>query len=201
MRLSDEQYEFIKGEVVALFEHYNVCCIPINGFELACKIGIKLVPYCSLSKQKFEAAMKVSTDGFYVEDIKGQDTIYYNDEKSYERINMTILHEIGHCVLDHQGGSDVEEAEAKFFAKYAAAPPPLIHYLNIDDPEDVSEIFCLSYTAAYYACNYYHKWLSFGENDYKDYEIRLLTLFLAAKASNESGRIYIQAKKKSLSDC
>ena len=35
MRLSAEQYEFIKGEVVALFERYDVRCIPISGFELA----------------------------------------------------------------------------------------------------------------------------------------------------------------------
>ena len=39
MRLTDEQYEFIKGEVVALFERYDVRCIPINGFELAYKMG------------------------------------------------------------------------------------------------------------------------------------------------------------------
>ena len=40
MRLSDEQYEFIKGEVVALFERYDVRCIPISGFELAYKMGV-----------------------------------------------------------------------------------------------------------------------------------------------------------------
>ena len=34
---------------------------------------------------------------------------------------MTILHEIAHCVLDHQEGTEIEEAEAKFFAKYALA--------------------------------------------------------------------------------
>jgi len=98
-KLTDEQYEFIKGEVVALFERYDVRCVPISGFELAYKMGIRLIPYSSLSKKKYEAAMKVSSDGFYVEDVEGRDKIFYNDSVVYERANMTILHEIGHCVL------------------------------------------------------------------------------------------------------
>ena len=65
MRLSDEQYEFIKGEVVSIFERYGVHCIPINGFELAYKMGIKLIPYSSLDEKKREAVMTISTDGFY----------------------------------------------------------------------------------------------------------------------------------------
>ncbi len=53
MRLDDEQYEFIKGEVVALFERYDVHGIPINGFELAYKMGIILVPYSSLNEKSW----------------------------------------------------------------------------------------------------------------------------------------------------
>lgn len=44
-RLSDERYEYIKKEVVHLFDCYGINCIPINGFELAYKLGIRLVPY------------------------------------------------------------------------------------------------------------------------------------------------------------
>ena len=195
-KLTDEQYEFIKGEVVALFERYDVRCVPISGFELAYKMGIRLIPYSSLSKKKYEAAMKVSSDGFYVEDVEGRDKIFYNDSVVYERANMTILHEIGHCVLDHKGESDEEEAEAKFFAKYAAAPPPLVHHLQSPNPDNVAEIFSITYTAAVYACNYYRKWLAYGETFYKDYEIRLLALFFAAEAGSEPRYVCFRAKKK-----
>lgn len=51
-RLADDRYEFIKEEVVHLFEHYGINCIPINGFELAYKLGIRLVPYSTLPKKK-----------------------------------------------------------------------------------------------------------------------------------------------------
>ena len=196
LRLADERYEFIKGEVVALFERYQIRCVPISGFELAYKMGIKLIPYSSLSKKQYEAVMKVSTDGFYVEDKNGRDIIYYNDTVVYERINMTILHEIGHCVLDHQGSSEEEEVEAKFFAKYAAAPPPLLHHLQSALPENVAGIFCITYTAAVYACNYYHKWLEYGETSYKDYELRLLALFFDAKTNGEQRYVCIRTKKK-----
>lgn len=179
MRLSDEQYEFIKGEVVALFERYDIRCIPISGFELAYKMGITLIPYSSLTEKQQSAVMKVSTDGFYIEDQFGNDLIYYNDDVgiSYERTNMTMLHEIGHCVLDHQGESDEEEAEANFFAKYAAAPPPLIHRIQPEMPEKIADVFNISYEAACYAMRYYQKWLTFGDEDYTEYEIRLLRLF------------------------
>lgn len=180
MKLSVDQYEFIKGEVVALFERYDVRCIPISGFELACKMGIKLIPYSSLSKKQHIAAMKLSSDGFYLENTFGTDIIYYNDAIPYERLNMTFLHEIGHCVLDHKGTSNEEEAEANFFAKYAAAPPSLVHRLSDKSPESIENTFRISYTAAVYASNYYQKWLAYGGSTYTDYEIRLLRLFDAA---------------------
>jgi Zn-dependent peptidase ImmA (M78 family) len=179
MRLSDERYEFIKGEVVTLFERYDVRGIPISGFELAYKMGITLIPYSALTEKQQSAAMKVSTNGFYVEDQLGNDLIYYNDDDgiSYERTNMTILHEIGHCVLDHTGESDEEEAEAGFFAKYAAAPPPLIHRIKPETPEEIANVFNISYEAACYAMEYYQKWLVYGNKDYIEYEVRLLHLF------------------------
>ena len=97
-RLSDERYEFIKEEVVHLFEHYGVNCIPINGFELAYKLGIRLISYSTLLKTKRKAAMRISEDGFFLETVD-EERIYYNDAKADEnfaRMNMTILHEIAH---------------------------------------------------------------------------------------------------------
>jgi Zn-dependent peptidase ImmA (M78 family) len=180
MKLTVEQYEFIKEEVVALFERYDVRCIPINGFELAHKMGITLIPYTSLSKEEQAAAMKISIDGFYMENRQGKDIIYYNNKAPYKRTNMTILHEIGHCVLDHKGESAQEEAEANFFAKYAAAPPPLIDLIKPKDPKDIADMFDISQEAAIYAMDYYQKWLLYGRQKYTAYKIRLLTLFHVA---------------------
>lgn len=122
-KLTDEEYEFIKGEVIHIFKEYNVKCIPVSGFEIASKMKITLVAYSGLSKKKLKAAFEASEDGFFYEE-KGREYIYYNDiDRGYERQNWTILHEIGHIVLDHVGHGEKEEDEANFFAKYAIAPP------------------------------------------------------------------------------
>jgi len=160
-KLPDNTYEFIKGEVADLFERYDIRCIPISGFELAVHMEITLIPYSILSEKKRQAAMKYSEDGFYYDDLPLGERIYYNDAMPYYRINMTILHEIGHAVLGHNEEMDPEEreVEAKFFAKYAAAPPVLVHRIDPQCPEEIMEVFDIGYEAAVYAFAYYHVWL------------------------------------------
>lgn len=181
MKLENDDYEYIKSEVIDLFERFDVRCIPISGFELAMKMGIVLIPYSSLADRKQHAAYSISPDGFLFEPGDGKEYIYYNDSIDYERANMTILHEIGHDVLGHHEKMDqqVREAEAAFFAKYAAAPPPLIHRIKPKYPEDIEAFFGISHFAAQIAYEYYHKWLTQHERvgRYLTYEKRLLELF------------------------
>ena len=161
-KLSNKEYEYIKEVVAHIFEFYNIKCVPVSGFEIASKMNIKLIAYSTLSKKKREALMKCSGDGAYREEGI-EEIIYYNDiDRNYERQNMTILHEIGHCVLDHTGNSKnekKEEAEANFFAKYAIAPPILICKMGLKTVDEIYSIFDISYEAANYAYDYYIKWL------------------------------------------
>lgn len=182
MRLRNEVYEQIKNEVVFLFVRYGVSCIPISGFEIASRMGIIIVPYSGLSRAKRELAEKTSQDGFYLEPGDGKEYIFYNDTRGYERSNMTILHEIGHCVLGHSDSMDPDEAEAEanFFAKYAIAPPPLVHRIKPTSPIDILVHFYISYEAACNAYSYYHKWLAYSGNGYAAYEIALLLQFPVA---------------------
>lgn len=109
--------------------------------------------------------------------------IFYNDDKHskrYRRINNTLIHECGHIILDHTQASELAEAEANFFAKYAIAPPVLIHKLKLKNANEVYEHFDISHEAAEYAIKYYHKWLNYGGAYYTDYEMRLLKLFKEA---------------------
>ena len=50
--------------------------------------------------------------------------------------------------------------------------PVLIHKLGIRDVGGIMNHFDISYGAACNALYYYNKWLRFGGNYYKDYEIR-----------------------------
>lgn len=129
IRLSDERCEKIKKEVVGLFEKYNINCVPINGFEIASKMEIKVIPYSSKSEKARKWCLKESEDGFSI--FKdNQWYIFYNDEKKFGRVNNTMLHEIGYIVLKHTEDSELAEKEVKFFAKYALVPPVLVHKLK-----------------------------------------------------------------------
>ena len=78
-------------------------------------MGIKIIPYSSFPASKRWLLEKKSEDGFSVEKTDGQWIIYYNDFKNYGRVNNTIMHELGHIVLDHTEYSEIAEKEVKFF--------------------------------------------------------------------------------------
>ena len=179
IKLSNESYEEIKQTVVKMFEAYGVSCVPINGFEIANKMGVKVIPYSAYPARTRYLMEKYSIDGFSVLRDTGEWYIFYNDdnEHDYGRINNTIMHEVAHIVLDHTEDSELAEAEVRFFAKYALAPPALIHKLKLETVESIADIFEISFEAAGYALSYYQKWLNYGGRDYKDYEIRMLRLF------------------------
>lgn len=175
--LSNARYEEIKQIVVNLFVKFGVSCVPVNSFELATKMGVKILPYSAIQESRRWLLLKKSEDGFSVEKNIGEWYIYYNDMKEYGRINHTIMHEIGHIVLDHSEDSELAEKEVKFFAKYALVPPVLIHKLKLDNPNDISGIFEVSFEAACYAYSYYKKWLQYGSSEYTKYELTLSNLF------------------------
>ena len=134
--LSHTRYEEIKQIVVDLFVRHGVSCVPVNGFELATKMGVTVVPLFRHSSIKAMAIVQKSEDGFCVEKNCGEWFIYYNDQKDYGRINNTIFHEIGHIVLNHSEDSEFAEKKVKFFAKYALVPPVLVHKLRLNNPQD-----------------------------------------------------------------
>lgn len=178
--LSHQRYEEIKKIIVDLFIQYNVTCVPVSGFELATKMDIRIIPYSATPIAKRYLLFKKSEDGFCVEKTLGEWYIYYNDEMTYGRINNTIMHEIGHIVLDHSEDSDLAEKEVRFFAKYALVPPVLVHKFKLKDPYAIAAVFNVSFEAARYAWSYYEKWCKHCAGDYTDYEAKLLHLFESA---------------------
>lgn len=83
-KLSDERYEEIKEIIVDMFETYHVSCVPISGFEIATRMGIKVVPYSALEKRIRRLILKKGEDGVTGLNC-GEYTIYYNDKLSTER--------------------------------------------------------------------------------------------------------------------
>lgn len=179
IKLPDETYEFIKGEAAHLLMKYRLNHLPISGFEIAARMGVTLIPYSAFQKDEIITLMNTIEDGFFLES-ESQDYIYYNNiDCCYERQNWTILHEIGHIVLDHIRGDPQEEAEANFFAKYIIAPPVLLDKLKAKSPMDICLFFDISREAAIYQFQYYLKWSWIVHNTghLKEYDQQLLQLF------------------------
>lgn len=158
MPLSYSRYEEIKKVVARTLQLGRVSQVPICPYALASSLGIRLAAYSSLNKFKMEACFEFSNEGFTLDD-----TIYYNDSMYEKRTRFTIMHEIGHIMLNHSEESDVTEEEANFFAKYILAPPVLIyaHDRACDmDEIKIGRIFYVSHEISIYIFKYYQSWLS-----------------------------------------
>ncbi len=187
MRLPGFRYEQIKRKVVETFELTGERSIPIDPFAIARKLGIHLVAYSQLSEAGKAACLKKSKSGFkYLLEQPGAPSIwyiYYNDEMPYGHVRFTILHEIGHIVLGHLQESDVAEAEANFFAKFAIAPPSLVDLIKPNDYIEIARAFDLSSESALNSWSYYRKWQSI--NSTTDYELKLESLFTIIRGGSD----------------
>lgn len=177
MRLKSETYEELKQMVADMFVDYDIKSVPICAFEIALKMNMIVIPYSALEETAKQQALDCSKDGYSVETSDGKWIIYYNDDvtKKYERINQTIMHEIAHFILGHINGDEEEEAEAKFFAKYALVSPVLIHNMHCEKTvENIMGEFLLSYQAAVIAFDNYQKRVCYGPKNYEIYELQIL---------------------------
>lgn len=177
LKLTNKRFEEIKECVVNMYENFNINCVPISAFEIATKMGINVIPYSAYNERIQTLMLKQSEDGFNIETENGEFYIFYDNTKIYGRVNNTIMYEIGHIVLEHSQDSELAEKEVKFFAKYALAPPVLIHKFKLKDTYEISETFGISLEAACYAITYYKKWLAYGGKRYTSYEMKILNLF------------------------
>ncbi len=140
--------------------------------------------------------LQVSKDAFLVE--KGfEATIYYNDEMPFERMDMSIFHEIGHFILEHNHDNKkndfMKESEAAFFAKYIKAPLPLVHLLPAKTIPAIEKTFRLSHEAAGHVHSNYRNWMGRFRGVFTNYEITILAhgrdgiLGLISKKMKEAG--------------
>jgi Zn-dependent peptidase ImmA (M78 family) len=176
VRLSNKRYEEIKLIVVDMFKKYDISCVPICGFEIVKRMGINVLMYSALTEEQKKACYEFSEDGFSLF-YNGKWTIYINNiTTGYERQNNTILHEIGHIVLNHTEDSELADSEANFFAKYALVPPILVYKFKLKTIGEIMKKFNVSKEAARYALDYYDKWFQFSGN-IKLYEIETIKIF------------------------
>lgn len=177
VRLEHSRYEEIKEVVADTIEDAKITSFPFDVFEVARRLDVKLVSYQSLSDKRKNACLSKSEDAFSILiefENRMEWRIYYNQEIGYHRVRFTIMHELGHIMLDHDDGNEVEESEANFFSKHILAPPCIMHKVGIEDYVDIVSNFEVSEEMATYQIEYYDNWLNYGGRDFTECELRIL---------------------------
>lgn len=180
MRLSDQRYEDIKIAIANFLEDYNVKKIPVDVFDLAEKMKIKIVFSSEIIKKypkKFdEYKLFTYPHSYLYYDPDSQRLIVYIDDlgTKKKRQRFSLAHELMHIILGHTEQNEKNESEANFGATYLLAPTSLA-LIKLEDetlfiPEIVMDIFDVSAPEAEIIVRYNLNRVSLPDLNEKDYE-------------------------------
>lgn len=143
---------------IKVFAECGVKSFPIDCVALLKHYGYRIFTYDDLlnrNEELYKMCMSCSEDAFRDGNSR---IIAYNTNNPKGRVRFSLMHELGHHVMQHTGESERNEQEANVFASYMLAPRMAIHYSKCKSFEDVSYIFDMSSEAAAYAFDNYCRW-------------------------------------------
>ncbi len=112
--------------------------------------------YCQVYKIKPMDLIKKHPDGF-TEILNNSYVICYNQNNDKYRNRFTIAHEIGHIVLHQVYKGKKLEKEANMFAARILMPMLLIKELNLNTPEELTELCNVSIESATFRMKRYNE--------------------------------------------
>lgn len=136
----------------------NVKSFPINCFDILKHYGYKIYTYSELyakNRELHDMCLSYSEDAFRSGSMK---IIAYNDRKPKTRIHFSLMHELGHDILDHKNDTPENEDEANFFANNMLAPRIAIYYAKLKTVNEVAKLFDISSSASYYTAQDFSRW-------------------------------------------
>jgi hypothetical protein len=147
-------YDRIKYASLAVFEKCNIRELPFDCINVLRTLGYKCNKYSLLSDSKYDACMSLSEDACTL-----GNEIFYNDKKSKRRIRFSLMHELGHVVLD-----TADEVEANNFASNILAPSMAVYYSKLTNIREISNIFNISLECAKIAFETCERWIYSAKN-------------------------------------
>jgi len=158
--LKRKDYDKIEEEANNLIEDLGITLFPINCFEIAFLLNIEIHKCSEFNENDRDFIVSKFNDGFTIRK-SGKYIIYYNDSLIRERIKSTMWHEIAHIQLGHLESDCMisyaqKEEEANHFAVYVMAPLVFVHRLNLNSPQEISDICEISFECA---CNVYEHYV------------------------------------------
>ena len=151
-------YNKIVTATIEVFRKCGVHSFPIDCEDLLKHYGYRLFSYKELrdrNSELYSLSLGYSEDAFRAGASK---IVAYNPDRPHGRIRFSLMHELGHHVLGHNGVSDQNEKEANAFASHILAPRMAIHYSRCKNANDVARLFDMSFEAADNAFIDYRRW-------------------------------------------
>ena len=140
--------------VALVYRECDITDVPIDCQAVIEALGYDLIPYSCLSHSKRQACRKISEDAFTT-----GGTIYYNDtEAFYTRVRFSLMHELGHLLLQHTDDDPFREQEADTFASWMLAPRVDLELCRTLDVSEVAGRYDISLTAAQCVIYDYESW-------------------------------------------
>lgn len=145
-------YQNVRDSAWQVLLDYSIRSAPINVAKIAYSSGITILKNSEVGELKSDeaGASILDNDEWF---------IVYDDTNSKERSRFTIAHELGHIFLGHplKAGYHARtidiskpetERQADMFAIRLLAPACVAWGLDLHTPEEIQQIFNISYTAA-----------------------------------------------------
>lgn len=149
-------YKIINDKVLEVFTVCEIHKFPINCIEVLRHYGFRLFTYSEIKlsdPELYTIAKEYSDDAFKFGSI-----ICYNNARPEGRIRFSLMHELGHFILEHQETSQENEDEADYFASCMLAPRVAISKTLCRTADAIHDTFGLSYAAANRALLDFKKW-------------------------------------------
>lgn len=149
-------YKIINDKVLEVFTVCEIHEFPVNCTEILKHYGFRLLTYSEIQlsdAELYAIAKEYSDDAFKYGNI-----ICYNNSGPEGRIRFSLMHELGHFVLNHKETSQENEDEADYFASCILAPRVAIHKTLCRTADAIHDTFGLSYAASNRALTDYKKW-------------------------------------------
>lgn len=124
---------------------------PLDVWELVESYGLKTVSYTKFAEKyncEFSDLTDISIYGFLLRDKNSCNAIiYYNDRQSVPTQRFTLLHELGHYVMDHYIDNKENDRLVDCFARNLIAPVSICKKLELKHSFQISEYFNISPSA------------------------------------------------------
>lgn len=137
-------------EILSIYQKCNITSFPFDCNDVFAKYKYRTSTYIERSKSthQLRALQSYSSDAFTDYNTR---TVFYNDAISNRRIRFSLMHELGHIVLETD-----DDRKADAFASSFLAPRPIIYALKLRNAQEISDRFDISISAANHVANEMH---------------------------------------------